>query len=112
MGAPCPRDFVVDNCSVAARMIIDYGDLREKIRAAKKMRDAYDSADDALRCYDLAIKTLREQYLSESLPGETVAQWIARKKSRRILENSCQKSAFTKSHKPPLYAIQDISKIL
>ena len=36
MGAPCPRDFVIDNCSVAARMIIDYGDLREKIRAAKK----------------------------------------------------------------------------
>ena len=31
MGAPCPRDFVVDNFSVAARMIIDYGDLREKI---------------------------------------------------------------------------------
>jgi len=35
IGAPCPRDFVVDNCSVAARMIIDYGDLREKIWAAK-----------------------------------------------------------------------------
>ena len=36
MGAPCPRDFIIDNCSVAARMIIDYGDLREKIRAADK----------------------------------------------------------------------------
>ena len=32
MGVPCPRDIVVDNCSVAVRMIIDYGDFREKIR--------------------------------------------------------------------------------
>ena len=36
MGVPCPRDFVADDCSVPARMIIDYGDLREKIRAANK----------------------------------------------------------------------------
>jgi len=28
--------FVVDNGSVAARMIIDYGDLSEKIRAGNK----------------------------------------------------------------------------
>ena len=59
----------------------------------KKMSDAYDWADDAARCYDLAIKTLREQYLSEGLPGETAAQWLARKKSRRILEYSCQNPA-------------------
>ena len=67
-------------------MIIDYGDLREKIRAAKKMRDAYDSADDASRCYDLAIKPPRKQYLAERFPGETAEQWEAQKKSRRILE--------------------------
>ncbi len=33
---PCPRDLVTDNCSVLSRMVIDYGDLRAKIRAAKK----------------------------------------------------------------------------
>ena len=36
LGQPCPRDVVVSNCSAIARMIIDYGDLRQKIRAAKK----------------------------------------------------------------------------
>ena len=55
--------------------------------------DKYDWADDAARCYDLAIKTLREQYLAESLPGESAAQWQARKQSRRILEYFCQKPA-------------------
>ena len=57
------------------------------------MSDAYDWADDASRCYDPAIKTLREHYLSEDLPGETAAQWLARKKSRSILEYSCQNPA-------------------
>ena len=55
--------------------------------------DKYDWADDAARCYDLAIKTLREQYLAESLPAESAAQWQARKQSRRILEYFCQKPA-------------------
>jgi len=36
LGAPCPRDVVVAGCSAIARMIIDYGDLRRRIRAAKK----------------------------------------------------------------------------
>jgi len=36
LGQPCARDVVVGNCSAIARMIIDYGDLRQKIRAAKK----------------------------------------------------------------------------
>tara|TARA_Y100001938_G_C8095998_1_gene438193 strand:- start:4106 stop:4444 length:339 start_codon:yes stop_codon:yes gene_type:complete len=36
LGQPCPRDVVVGDCSAIARMIIDYGDLRRKIRAAKK----------------------------------------------------------------------------
>ena len=33
---PCARDTVVKNCSAIARMILDYGTLRQKIRAAKK----------------------------------------------------------------------------
>jgi hypothetical protein len=32
--SPCPADIVVPNCSALARMIIDYGVLRDKIRAA------------------------------------------------------------------------------
>ena len=47
------------------------------------MIDAYDWADNASRCYDLAVETLREQYLAERLPGETAEQWIERKQSRR-----------------------------
>ena len=45
--------------------------------------DRYDWADNASRCYDLAVETLREQYLADRLPGETAEQWIKRKKSRR-----------------------------
>jgi hypothetical protein len=60
MGAPCPRDFVIDNCPVAARMIIDYGNFRKRIRPPKNMSDAHDWADDAARCYDLAVEMLRE----------------------------------------------------
>jgi len=57
------------------------------------MSDAYDWADDAARCYDLAIKTLRDRYLKERLEGETAAHWEARNQSRRILEKSCQNPA-------------------
>ena len=32
---PCARDGVAKDCSVVHRMIIDYGDLRRRIRAAK-----------------------------------------------------------------------------
>ncbi len=53
------------------------------------MSDAYDWADDAARCYDLAVETLRDQYLAERFPGETVEQWRDRKQSRRILGNAC-----------------------
>jgi len=35
MRPPCARDIAVGECSALSRMIIDYGDLREKIRAAK-----------------------------------------------------------------------------
>ena len=34
LNAPCPRDTLVDDCSVLRRMVIDYGDLRQRIRAA------------------------------------------------------------------------------
>ena len=54
-----------------------------------EMSDAYDWADDAARCYALAVETLRDQYLAERLPGETVEQWRDRKQSRRILGNAC-----------------------
>ncbi len=33
---PCPRDTVFANCSAMKRMVIDYGDLRHRIRTAKK----------------------------------------------------------------------------
>ncbi len=55
--------------------------------------DRYDWADNASRCYDLAVETLREQYLADRLPGETAEQWIKRKQSRRILEKTCQNPA-------------------
>ena len=35
LGPPCARDFVFEGCSAVHRMIIDYGDLRRKVRAAK-----------------------------------------------------------------------------
>ena len=34
ISGPCPRDTVVGDCSVLKRMVIDYGDLRQRIRAA------------------------------------------------------------------------------
>ena len=35
LGPPCARDTIVADCSAAARLIMDYGTLRDKIRAAK-----------------------------------------------------------------------------
>ena len=35
LGPPCARDTIIGDCSAAARLIMDYGTLREKIRAAK-----------------------------------------------------------------------------
>lgn len=34
MKPPCAHDVVDENCSASRRMIIDYKDMREKIRAA------------------------------------------------------------------------------
>lgn len=39
LAGPCPRDTVFANCSAMKRMVIDYGDLRRRIRAAKKNED-------------------------------------------------------------------------
>ena len=37
ISGPCPRDTViVANCSAVKRMVIDYGDLRQRIRAARE----------------------------------------------------------------------------
>ncbi len=33
-GIPCPRDFLVSDCSAWKRAVIDYGHLRNGIRAA------------------------------------------------------------------------------
>ena len=34
---PCPRDTViVANCSAVKRIVIDYGDLRQRIRATRE----------------------------------------------------------------------------
>ena len=34
---PCPRDTVnVSDCSALKRLVIDYGDLRQRIRAARE----------------------------------------------------------------------------
>lgn len=35
LGPPCARDTVTENCSAVARFVMDYGTLRDKIRAAK-----------------------------------------------------------------------------
>ena len=36
IGEPCPHDVVIKECSAIARMVVDYGDLRRKIRAANE----------------------------------------------------------------------------
>ena len=42
LNGPCPRDTVnVGNCSALKRLVIDYGDLRQRIRA-EKMRNEND----------------------------------------------------------------------
>ena len=57
---PCPRDMViVVNCSAVKRMVIDYGDLRQRIRVAVERTDDYDRAEDAIASYALVIQTLR-----------------------------------------------------
>lgn len=35
MGPPCPRDVVIEGCSAVARLIIDYKETRDKIRAIR-----------------------------------------------------------------------------
>ena len=47
-----------------------------------KRTDKYDWADDAIVSYALAIKTLRERYLEEWLPGESAKEWLNRVSSK------------------------------
>jgi hypothetical protein len=42
------------------------------------MNDDYDWAEDAIASYALAIKTLRERYLENRLPGESAKEWLER----------------------------------
>lgn len=35
MGPPCPRDTLIEGCSAVHRMIIDFKDTRDQIRAIK-----------------------------------------------------------------------------
>ena len=46
------------------------------------MSDNYDWAEDAIASYALAIKTLRERYLEERLPGESAKEWLNRVSSK------------------------------
>ena len=43
-----------------------------------KKTDEYDWAEDAIASYVLAIKTLREGYLADRLPGESAKEWLER----------------------------------
>ena len=43
-----------------------------------KRTDDYDWAEDAIASYALAIKTLRERYLEDRLPGESAKEWLER----------------------------------
>ena len=43
-----------------------------------KRTDDYDWAEDAIASYALAIKTLRERYLENRLPGENAKEWLER----------------------------------
>ena len=42
------------------------------------MSDEYDWDQDAIASYVLAIKTLRERYLENRLPGESAKEWLER----------------------------------
>jgi len=35
LSPPCPRDAVIDGCSALHRLVIDYGRLRERLRAMR-----------------------------------------------------------------------------
>ena len=47
--SPCLRDTLhVTHCSTMKRLIVDYSDLRQRIRAAREKNDDYDRAEDAI----------------------------------------------------------------
>lgn len=35
IGKPCPADAVIADCSVVARFVLDYGRMRDQVRAAR-----------------------------------------------------------------------------
>lgn len=35
LGKPCPADTVIADCSAVARFVIDYGRMRDQVRAAR-----------------------------------------------------------------------------
>ena len=36
LGKPCPADTVIADCSAMARFIIDYGRMRDQVRATRE----------------------------------------------------------------------------
>ena len=36
LGPPCPRDTVIEGCSAVHRLVVDYGFVRDQIRAARE----------------------------------------------------------------------------
>ena len=36
LGKPCPADTVIADCSAVSRFVIDYGRMRDQVRAAKE----------------------------------------------------------------------------
>ena len=35
LGQPCPRDAIIADCSALSRMILDYGRMRDQVRAVQ-----------------------------------------------------------------------------
>ena len=71
--------MIVANCSAVKSMVIDYGDLRQRMKAEREKKiDDYDWAEDAIASYAVVIKALRERYLEERLPSESAKEWLER----------------------------------
>ena len=56
-------------------MVIYDGGFEQLMR---KTDEDYNWAEDAMASYALAIKTLRERYIEERLPGESAKEWLER----------------------------------
>ena len=69
--------------------------------------DRYDWADNASRCYDLAVETLRGQYLAERFPGKTAEQWGERKSHAGFWKKTAKILRRENRITPHLNAIRD-----